>query len=108
MLFKKLERILQISKANNPNSKFYSASNPTYVLVKNLKILSKGTIKEIAKDMGVLKDTIYLYHSPAYKKRCSKNNNKKKLYSQKQWDEMVSKMSNEEYETYKTLNEFSD
>lgn len=108
MLFKKLERILQISKTNNPKSKFYFASNPTYVLVKNLKILSKGTISEIAKDLGISQSTVYFFHSPVYQKRGGENSKRKRLYSERQWDEIVSEMSNEEYETYRTLNELND
>lgn len=48
-----------------------------YALYKGEEILSIGTIEEIAKELGVRKETIYFYQSSAYKKRVNKRKNKK-------------------------------
>ena len=48
-----------------------------YALYKGEKILSIGTIEEIAKELGVRKETIYFYKLPVYKKRVDERKNKK-------------------------------
>lgn len=48
-----------------------------YALYKGEKILSIGTIEEIAKELGVRKETIYFYKSSAYKKRVNERKNKR-------------------------------
>lgn len=40
-----------------------------YALYKGEKILSIGTIKEIAKELNVLPETIHFYQTPTYMKR---------------------------------------
>ena len=44
-----------------------------YVLYKDDKILSHGTIEEIASKMNLSVNTLYFYRTPTYKKRAKKN-----------------------------------
>ena len=50
-----------------------------YSLYKGDKELAFGTIREIAKKMGVKYRTIYFYTTPTYKKRCGNNPNRRTL-----------------------------
>ena len=45
-----------------------------YALYKGENILSIGTIAEIAKELGVKKETIAYYKTPAYKNKLKRRN----------------------------------
>ncbi len=44
-----------------------------YVLYREDKILSYGTVEEIASKMNLSVNTLYYYRTPTYKKRTKKN-----------------------------------
>lgn len=46
-----------------------------YALYKGDDILTIGTIKELAKYLGVKEKTVYFYSTPTYRKRNKKGNN---------------------------------
>ena len=50
-----------------------------YALYKGEECLAIGTIKEIAKKMGVKDKTIYFYTTKTYKKRVKKGKNRREL-----------------------------
>lgn len=50
-----------------------------YALYKGEELLSMGTIREIAKDMGVKEKTILYYQTPTWEKRCKKENSKRRV-----------------------------
>ena len=53
---------------------YYQKRKPKeYALYKGDKFLAMGTVKELAKKMGITENTIRLYHSIAHKKRNYKN-----------------------------------
>ena len=50
-----------------------------YALYKGESMLTMGTLKEIADEMGVKKDTITYYGTPTYAKRGGKGENRRIL-----------------------------
>lgn len=48
---------------------------PEYAMYKGEELLYIGTLEEIAKERGVLKDTIKFYTTPTYQRRITKRKN---------------------------------
>ena len=49
-------------------------TNPEYALYKGDEFITLGTIKEIAKFLGVSERTVHFYSTPTYRKRNQKGN----------------------------------
>lgn len=50
-----------------------------YALYKGDKLITMGTIAEIAKETGVKENTLYCYKSKSYQNRSKKENNNRKI-----------------------------
>lgn len=50
-----------------------------YAMYKGEECLAIGTIKEIAKQMKIKRETVYFYKTPAYKKRVKVSKNRREL-----------------------------
>lgn len=51
--------------------KYKKKPKKEYVLYQGDNILSIGTIKEIAEELGIKKESVAFYRTPTYKKRTS-------------------------------------
>lgn len=51
-----------------------------YELMKGYEILATGTLEEIAKKIGVKRDTVAFYKTPTYKKRSRNSENRRQLF----------------------------
>lgn len=65
-----------------------------YVLYKGEEVIAMGTAQEIADKLGITKDTVKFYGTPAYKRR--RKNSKTRHYLVKVGDFKRKKVKNEE------------